>query len=460
MTDANAIDQALARARGFAARGDDDAARQAYVDVLRLDQTHFAALNELGTLAYAGGYRSAARTAWRQAVLHHPNNPMARINLANLLAEDGDSATAQQHLQAVLDIDPAFPEAHQGLARLLGNLGDPAAEQHWQQGFHGHAVVTQRYRGVGSGVPILLLVSARRGNIKVHHWINDRLFAVTAIYADFWDPAQALPPHALVMNAIGDADLCGEALSRAETMLAHNMAPVINPPAKVRRTGRLDNAERLAAVPGVVAPRIISLPRTAVDKAAELGFPLLLRSPGLHTGEEFVYVGEASALADAAATLSHDTVLAIQYLDARGPDGMARKYRVMFVDGVLYPLHLAISPDWKVHYFTAAMTDHPAYRDEERRFLEDMPRVLGETAMQALAGITAAMGLDYCGVDFALGPGGSLLLFEANATMVVFQPDADPIWDYRRPAITAVQDAVGRMLSQRIAGVGTGVRDL
>ena len=30
------------------------------------------------------------------------------------------------------------------------------------------------------------------------------------------------------------------------------------------------------------------------------------------------------------------------------------KYRVMFIDGVCHPLHLAISRDWKVHYFTAA----------------------------------------------------------------------------------------------------------
>ena len=57
------------------------------------------------------------------------------------------------------------------------------------------------------------------------------------------------------------------------------------------------------------------------------------------------------------------------------PDGMARKYRVMFIGGVAYPLHLAISADWKVHYFTAAMAADPAFRAEERRFLDDMPAV-------------------------------------------------------------------------------------
>ena len=61
------------------------------------------------------------------------------------------------------------------------------------------------------------------------------------------------------------------------------------------------------------------------------------------------------------------------------------------------------------------------------------------------------MGLDYAGVDFALAPDGSVLLFEANATMAIVPPDQDPIWDYRRPAVAAVQDAARRMLLPRAA---------
>ena len=62
------------------------------------------------------------------------------------------------------------------------------------------------------------------GNIPTQHWIDDRIFAVTAVYADFFDPADPLPPHALIVNAIGDADLCGAALANAERMVA-NEAP-------------------------------------------------------------------------------------------------------------------------------------------------------------------------------------------------------------------------------------------
>ena len=142
-------------------------------------------------------------------------------------------------------------------------------------------------------------------------------------------------------------------------------------------------------------------------------------------------------------------MMVIQYLDARGADGLARKYRVMFIGEKFYPLHLALSHDWKVHYFTAGMAAEPPWREEERRFLDDMPGVLGQPAMTALAAIGATLGLDYAGVDFALTRDGSVLVFEANATMVVNPPEPDPIWDYRRRALSNVLDAAAKMLAGR-----------
>jgi glutathione synthase/RimK-type ligase-like ATP-grasp enzyme len=336
---------------------------------------------------------------------------------------------------------------------VLTELGEPGAEAHWQAGFTGHAVVRRRYRGSGPGVPLLLLVSARGGNLATRPWVDDRVFTVTAIYADFHDPAQALPPHALVVNAIGDVDVGRDALACAEAMLAGSSAPVVNPPARVKATGREEQALRLAGIAGVTAPRTVRLKRTALAVTEAFRFPLLLRSPGFHTGQHFVRVDTRDDLSRAAAGLPGDELLAIEWLDARGPDGLARKYRVMIIGGVLYPLHLAISADWKVHYFTAGMAGEAAHRAEDARFLNDMPAVLGQRAMAALSDIGAAMGLDYAGVDFGLAADGSVLLFEANATMAIVPPDQDPMWDYRRAAVAAVQDAARHMLAQR-AGCG------
>jgi len=123
----------------------------------------------------------------------------------------------------------------------------------------------------------------------------------------------------------------------------------------------------------------------------------------------------------------------------------------MMIDRQIYPMHLAISRNWKVHYFTSDMADQPDHRAEELAFLSDMPAVLGYKAMAALAAICDVLGLDYAGIDFGLGSDGDLLLFEANATMVIASPDGDPRWAYRRPAITSAIDAVVAMIRERAA---------
>jgi glutathione synthase/RimK-type ligase-like ATP-grasp enzyme len=366
-----------------------------------------------------------------------------------VLREDSDLSQAKVHYQAALAIDPDLHEAHQGMAAVLNELDLEGAEEHWQRGFSGRSLVTKPYRGTGTGVPLLMLVSARGGNVPTQLWIDDRHFTIHALYAEFYDPDLPLPPHTFVVNAVGDADLCDVALTRAEELLARSSAPVINRPIRVRATGRAANARRLGAIPGVVSPAIDVRSREAILAADDLRFPLLLRSPGFHTGRHFVYVATRGDLTEAIAPLAGDDLLVIQYLDARGPDGMARKYRVMFVDGVAYPLHLAISTDWKVHYFTAGMAANPSFREEERLFLKDMPAMLGTRAMAALDQICSTMGLEYAGIDFALAPDGSVLLFEANATMVVSTPGADAMWDYRRPAINNVLEAATQMLLNR-----------
>jgi hypothetical protein len=78
-----------------------------------------------------------------------------------------------------------------------------------------------------------------------------------------------------------------------------------------------------------------------------------------------------------------------------------------------------------------------------------MPGFLGERAMRALQGIARALALDYAGIDFALHADGRLLLFEANATMVILPPPEGRVWDYRRPQAARASAAAITMLTQR-----------
>ena len=131
-----------------------------------------------------------------------------------------------------------------------------------------------------------------------------------------------------------------------------------------------------------------------------------------------------------------------------------RKYRVVSVDGRLYPVHLAIAPQWKVHYFSAEMADRPDHRAEEAVFLTDIAAVVGARGLRALEQICATMGLDYAGVDFGLAPDGTILVFEANATMAVYPPDDGETWGYRRRAVDRVIAAVREMLVARAETAG------
>jgi len=443
------------RARLLTEVGRTTDARDAYVAILSAEPTHRAALNNLGTLLYESGYRTAARTAYAEAVARHPDDPMSRVNLANAFRTGGDLTKALEHYQAALRFDPDHCAAHQGLASILEEYGDrEAADHHRRLGFGGQPVVALPYRGEGVPVSLLLLTGAAGGNIPLRHLLDDRIFQTFVVFPEYYDLATPLPPHQIVFNAIGDADLASDALSAAKSILALTRAPVINAPADVATTGRDAVAQRLTGIPGVITPSAVTLPRALLggpDAATTLArhgfeFPLLIRAPGFHTGRHFLRVESTADLPASLDQLPGDRLTVLRYLNARGRDGKSRKYRVMMVDGKLYPLHVAISSDWKIHYFTAEMAENPAHRAEDADFLEEMDAVLGPRALAALAEIQVRLALDYAGIDFGLNSAGDILLFEANATMVVNPAEADPKWSYRRPAIERIHAAVREML--------------
>ncbi|HEX4179957.1 MAG TPA: tetratricopeptide repeat protein [Caulobacteraceae bacterium] len=442
------------RAGLLAHAGRVDEARRDYLELIARHPTHFGALNDLGVLLYNADFRSAARLAHAEAVKHHPDNPIGRINLANALLANGELAAAREHYEAALSLAPDHPDAHQGVANLLQDLGETeAAERHRQRSYAARDVSILPCRGRGAPRRVLLLVSAVGGNVPTRFLLDDTVFQTSVMVVEAYRDGAAPPPHDVVFNAIGDADLCMDALGAAQRVLSRTAAPVINRPDAVRRTGRADSARRLAGLPGVITPRLECVPRGVLTEAAEaFGYPLLLRSPGFHTGRYFERVEAPGDLAAALDALPGPEIMLIEPLDARDDAGRFRKFRMMIVGGRLYPLHLAVSERWKVHYFTADMAERADHRAEEAAFLGDPAAVLGPRAMAGVERIAERLGLDYAGVDFGLGPDGDILLFEANATMVVNPPDPDPRWDYRRAPVARILAAVRDLLITRADG--------
>ncbi len=429
-----------------------DALRQ-YTDVLRHDPAHVGALTAVAVILKRGGNRRLARETLALVVRTRPDHPTAHTNYAAVLYEDGDLEAARAHYEEALRLAPDDRLAHRGLALALCRLGDEeAARSHARPA--GTFLTQWSHRATAAPISVLLIGSARGNNIPIEVIINDRVLHKATAVAEFLDTEEALPPVDVILNCVGDADGGERALRAIARFLEGRSERVINRPEQVLATGRAHNAVRLAALPGVVTPRVQQFPRAVLEApdAAErlagagFGWPLLLRAPGFHTGDHFMKIDEPTELGPAVATMPPGDVLALQFLDARLADGLFRKYRVMMVGGRLYPLHLAISARWKVHYFTADMETSPEYRKEESVFLADMPAALGPSVMRSLERIHDALGLDYGGIDFAIDPQGQVVVWEANASMGAFPPKPDPMWRYRVPACKRVHAATVQLV--------------
>lgn len=433
-------------------------AKRAYAQILVRAPDHFVAMNNLGSLFHDMGDYESARTVYTETVAKHPNEPMAHANFANTLYRLGELSSAREHFETALKISPDHIEANQGLSHLLMDLGEEEISAGFRRkAFRNRILKVFPYYGKGNPIRLLIFGSAEDGNIPIYQFLDDHIFEVTRLYVEFHDPAQPLPPHDLIFNVIGDADRCKLALKAAVNALEKTKAPVINSPAAVLLTGRETNAIRLAHLPGVISPKMVTLPRERLsapdsgDFLANQGFrfPLLLRSPGFHTGEYFFRVENAKELASQIPNLPGRQIAVIEYLDARRPDEKICKYRVMMIDGQFYPLHAAVSHEWKIHYFSAEMAENPEHRAEDQAFLQHMPDVLGPQAMKALEQIRDTMDLDYAGIDFSLSAKKEILLYEANATMRIIRPKSEEKWAYRIAPVQRAIDAVHKMLTKR-----------
>ncbi|HTX03256.1 MAG TPA: tetratricopeptide repeat protein [Candidatus Acidoferrales bacterium] len=434
-----------------------DEAQAAFMELLAEDPTNFGVLNDFGMFLFSGGMRKPALTALLEAVRWHPGDAVGLTNLASLYLTEGDFAQARAHFEKALAIDEASPKAHEGLSLALERLGE-------LDGARAHRPTVVRapsgirpFAHAGDPVKVLLVESVIGGNIFAHDLLRSTAFDVRQVFIEYLQPNVPLPEHDIVWNAIGDAERCAALLDAAPSVFARSDRPVLNRPEKVRLTGRADNARRLASLEDVVTPRAHSISRarlaaSGADIMRELGlsFPILLRSPGFHTGEYFVRVDAEADLAAAVAGLPGRDLLLIEFLDVRNDDGKVRKYRVVIVDGKLYPLHAAVAQQWKVHYFTADMADNAAHRDEDAAYLADFEKSIGARAVRALERVRETLGLDYGGIDFGIDPAGRVVVFEANATMIVPEPEEDERWRYRLPPVQRIYDAVRTMLVRKV----------
>ena len=447
--------------------GKDDLGAEIFARVLQEDQNNLVALRSLGWLARRKG--SSAAIGWYQRALrHYPDDVASLIGLANTYSMVHDMRSARKLYKSALEIDPSCLAAHRGLATaFVGERDWSSAVPHLQKGFPRNHAPVVRYRGTKKRMPrVLLIVSPLGGNLPTRTILDDRIFKVIEFPVEQFSEIKKLPTHDVIFNAIGDADLREEIFPTIQGIARRSRKPIINAPRKVLATQRLNNFRRVSSLPGVIAPNAAAFRKgllMAGDVAnrlekAQLRFPLLVRSPGFHGGRHLVKVNNVDQLRDSIERLPGEELLVIEFLDARSDDGFVRKYRCAMIDGVLYPVALTPAMTWKAHLKNSLLPTNAALRREEDLFLNHMPDTLHPVALSALKNIQNLLHLDYAGIDFSVAKGGSLIFFEANATMALLDASPEPMWSYRTTACENVLRAAQRMVMKRTFSSRGGAR--
>ena len=477
------------------AGGDDAGAVPLFETAVRLQPDFAPAANDLGASLHRLGRRALALAAFERAIAADPGFIGARFNRATALAGMKRQDEAITAFEQVLDLDPSSSEAWYSLGVTATDLGhldlaeracrraialDPTYDdaitqlaqvlEHARRGDeaarlladHGRrlGVVVRESTGGGQRPRVLILAGAASCNVRASYLFDTTRYATVAIHlppleqADVAALAATLPPCDIAFNAIANMDRGGPFLATAAALIERLNCPVLNPPASVAPTRRDDTPVRLAGIPGLEVPATRRIGRDQLAALAEAGGafgpPMLVRPTGSHGGDDLVRVDDADGLRRTLAALPQPEFYLTPFVDTRGPDGMFRKYRLIFVDRQVFPYHLAINRDWLVHYFRADMENDAALRREEEAFLDDwrsaFPGRLGE-AIEAVAG---RLDLDYGGIDCAITAEKTVLVFEANASMLVHLHDPTETFAYKYRAVPRIFAAIDRMVERRI----------
>jgi len=401
-----------------------------------------------------------AERQFRRALRRAPDHAEAKGGLAALYLRANLPELAEATARAALDLNPAEALACQTLATLSQRAGHIAEAEAWlDRAYDAQALFHQPAIAARAGV--LVLATRSQGNVPYRALMPPKLYTRHVWYMEHARDDQILPDYDVVFNTIGDPDLSGPSQAVVTRFLGRNRRPVINRPEPVQQTFRHLVSARLGDIPGVVAPLTIRLAANEVGNLADRieteGFilPVLVRPVASHGGVGLYRADTPAELDDIATRLVGRDLYVTQYVDYGQADGQYRKGRMIFVDRRPLPYHWAISRHWMVHYVSSDMTEGATIekdwrRAEEERFLDDPAGFLGDVAMAAIGEIGRRLDLDYCGLDFSILPDGRVLVFEANATMLVHPEENGPL-AYRNPAVMRIIDAFQRMLGRYAA---------
>jgi hypothetical protein len=368
----------------------------------------------------------------------------------------GELESLRSLAYAVLRRDPAARDAHLRLYEVEQMLGQPqAAIAHLRMALQSSRIVSFPAQHEPAELTLLALTRVARweANTPLELIVDSEHVTLHRYYIDDEDaqlPAEAPPAYDVLMNTIAESEQAQPALALAQAFAERAGLRPINPPEIVARLGRADVARRFANSATIVAPAVERAGAAAL-RARAIGEPLIVRPVGSQAGYALARIATPTEMRAYLDEHAHDAYFVMPFVDYSNADGFFRKYRIMFVAGVPYACHLAISPRWMIHYYNAAMAEHQWMRDEEARFIANLSDVFSGALAGALAEIAAAVPLEYFGIDCAIARDGRLLLFEADAAMLVHGTDPPDLYPYKRAGFERIQTALAALFASRLS---------
>jgi len=405
--------------------------------------------------AYALCYGSAppfpniesARALLEEAVRLDPALARAYAALANVLARQNQTLLAIPAYRRALDIDPEQPDAALALSELLWDVNDAAASAAYRtQAFSQKRLYGPWPRSANAPCSVLVLNAPMPWpqNTPLEFMIDPQAAALHRLYLAGDPLPEGLPQYDVIFNAIGEAERAHDAIALAAQFINEHPGRVLNRPEHLWKTARPNLAQALDGVFGCVVPRTRRASRD--ELAAWNEFPVLVRPIDTHAGRGLEKIDTVGTLTRYLASHRDQRFDAVPFVDYRSDDGYYRKYRVVLVDGVPYPYHLAISPDWMVHYIKTPTARTEWMREEEKRFLHD-PQSVFANWVRTFTEMAQALGLDYFGVDCALLRDGNVLVFEADTAMLVHC--REPADSYKHRYVPRIFRAVEALVDKR-----------
>lgn len=387
----------------------------------------------------------------------------ATIGLATLtsLAFAGHSLQPiQKHLVERLTANPKDAAALMDLATLAQLGGDRAAGLALQQQALQIQSLYWRPEPTGKDKGLHLLAFMAGGdfmaNTPVDFLLDGTDITLHLLYiAPGAAAPAAIPKHDVALVAVGESDDNRQVLAALETVVATWPMPVLNDPARIALLSRDSAYELLRTAPGMVVPPTIRIAREALvatpDSVAGLTYPIIVRPIASHAGQGLTKLDDAAAAAAYLAEHDDAELYVAPFVDTSGDDGLFRKYRIAFVAGRPFAVHMAISEHWVVHYLSAGMDERAERRDEEADFMDDFDDEFAVRHATAFQALTERVGLDYFAIDCGETKDGALLLFEADVAMIVHAMDPPEKYPYKRPAMNKLFTAFAEMLRGKAA---------